>query len=143
MNLTGTNCILLDRLEFGYVFWLNECMNKTIKVLLIVGLGLSFAGCNITENVNIKEYEMQGGSIDKSLRGKLGPANESGEYTLSTSEGPKMLHDGKASLAGYEGQNLQVTGQYSGTTLYVDQLQIISGEMTGLTPTPFVEETQP
>lgn len=109
-------------------------MNKMTTAIMIFVLAVGLAGCNITENVNLKEYEMQGGAIDKSLRGKLGPANENGEYTFATSEGQKLLHDGKASLAGYEGQYLQVTGQYSGTTLYVDSLSIITADMTGLTP---------
>jgi hypothetical protein len=97
-------------------------MSKYLSVFLIIGFAFVLSGCDLTENVNYKEYEMQGGAIDKTLRGSLGPANENGEYSLTTSDGQKLLHDGGATLEGWVGRDIQVTGQYSGTTLYVDQI---------------------
>lgn len=99
-------------------------MNKKTAVLVMIFAAFFLAGC-FHDKETTEKPKVDTASINVTLQGTLSPANASGEYSLQTTQGLKLLHDGNASLAGYEGQTIRVTGQYSGTTLYVDQVEVI------------------
>jgi hypothetical protein len=92
------------------------------KYLILLGLSaLVLGGCFHVSQTPTGDVE----SINQTLSGTLGPANESGDYLLQTSEGSRLVHDGNALLSPYVGQTVRLTGQYSGTTLYVDLVEIV------------------
>jgi hypothetical protein len=105
-------------------------MNKNLKPLAILGFAsVVLTGCTLpgqtakptaTPAVNTQ-------SINKSLEGTVVSqvGGEGTDFTFQTATGPVAIHEGNATLSPYIGKKVRVTGQYSGTTLYVDSVELI------------------
>jgi len=61
-------------------------------------------------------------SVEKTgeIRAKSGE-----EYIMSTDEGLVNVTSNKESLDQYQGKTIKVQGQYSGSTLYIDEIKLI------------------
>ena len=98
----------------------NKRMQSFAGVLV---LGLVLGGCILTGGQNAATDVAE---INQTRQGVLSQGTGSGLYVLQVSPGVVVeLHDGNASLAQYMGQSVKVTGQFSGTTLYVDQVEAL------------------
>ena len=94
-------------------------MNK--KILLVGGVlfaAVLFAGCTLSGS----SAPAPSADVNATLSGSLSEG-AGGIFLLKTTEkGVVQLHDAGAKLEGFVGKNVSVTGQYSGTTLYVDKV---------------------
>lgn len=87
-------------------------MKKIIIILVILFSGIIFSGCGQqTTNQNL--------TVEKTglLQTKSGD-----EYLLNTNEGIVNMTSNKVNLNAYMKKNVKVSGQFSGSTLYVDQI---------------------
>lgn len=100
----------------------NFMIHKKYLIILILA-AVALGGCLHTNSTSPTRTDLE--NINETLVGTLGPANPAGEYALQTSMGTVLVHDGNAVLSAYVGKQIQVTGQYSGTTLYVDKVELV------------------
>lgn len=65
-------------------------------------------------------------SINETRSGRLNKGVTEGQYILVSGPGQTIeLHDGAVQLEPYVGQSIEVTGQFSGSTLYVDEVRVL------------------
>lgn len=97
----------------------------TKKSLLVAGLiivsSLMLGGCTVTLGQNAPSNSDLN-NLNVTLVGTLTVGTGPGLYTLKTNVGISELHDGAVELKNFVGQKVSVTGQYSGSTLYVDKV---------------------
>lgn len=79
---------------------------------LLTALGLMLGGCGSKDSATEQTV---------SLEGRLQAKVEDG-YLLMTSGGVQKVDSMKVNLSEYLDQEIKVTGQYSGATLYVDKI---------------------
>lgn len=91
-----------------------------IIVLVILGLFGFFALKNFQ-----KSYVTPGSSAQVTLVGVLQPISGNDQYSyLIVVNGQTIgVASTRLNLKQYEGKKVQITGQYSGTTIYADQIQ--------------------
>ncbi len=92
------------------------------NILFVFLSAVILAGC-IPGSKQAVEYDAA--SVTEVLEGVVSVGASEGSYSLRTSSGQVVLmHDGNTALGGYVGKSVQVTGQYSGSTLYVDEVVV-------------------
>lgn len=90
-------------------------MKRNLVMIILVSIFLT--GCTTTSNT------ANNGQIT-TLNGVILSGNPGGGWVLQTDDGIKEIHDGNASLEGMVGNEVEVSGMYSGTTLYVDEVVV-------------------
>lgn len=99
----------------------------TKKTLLTAGAiflsAIFLSGCTVTLGQNAPS-NADINNLNVTLVGILSNGSGPGLYNLKTDVGLSELHDGAVELKGYIGNKVTVTGQYSGTTLYVDKVTV-------------------
>ena len=91
------------------------------KVLVLIFFGLILSGCSLL-GIASQSRPVVSEDINVTKMGTLAKGNN-GIYLLQEGQGKStQLHDGNATLESYVGKKVTVTGQYSGTTLYVDKV---------------------
>lgn len=99
-------------------------MQNKVMVPVILFLGIFLAGGCVPGGGQTSEAEVS--SVNQTRQGVLSQGVGPGLYVLQVSPGVIVeLHDGNVSLAEYVGQSVKVTGQFSGTTLYVDEVELL------------------
>ncbi len=97
---------------------------KKKSFLAVLALGFLLSGCTLTLGQN-PPTNADINSLNVTLSGVLSVGTGPGLYTLKTDVGVTPLHDGALELKNFVGSKVTVTGQYSGTTLYVDKAETI------------------
>jgi len=95
-----------------------------ISLGLIIGYNKFIKGKRIEDNALIKSVQknqQKTGSV--SLIGTL-LQTSSGNFNLTTKEGTVSLKSNTLDLEDYVYQQVRVVGMYSGTSLYVDQVEV-------------------
>lgn len=86
--------------------------------MLLVTSGLLLSGCGLVA----KPADMVTEQPTKNYTGTISSRN--GMFLMSTTDGKMVeMTSKKVDLKLYEGKKITVTGEYSGTTLYVDTVQ--------------------
>ena len=92
------------------------------NILFVFLSAVILAGC-IPGKTQPVEYDAS--LVTEVLVGTVSAGKNEGEYSLRMDNGQMvLLHDGNVALGGYVGQKVEVTGQYSGSTLYVDEVVV-------------------
>ncbi len=92
---------------------------KRIAVLLVSSVLLS--ACILVP----QKAKYNPADVTETLVGVVSLGGGESNYSLKKDVGGiVLLHDGNASLGGFVGKKVKVVGQYSGTTLYVDSVEI-------------------
>ncbi len=91
-----------------------------IIILVILGIFGFFALKNFQ-----KSYTAPSSSAEVTLVGVLQPisGNDQYSYLIIVNGRTIGVASNRLNLKQYEGKNVQITGQYSGTTMYADQIQ--------------------
>ncbi len=99
--------------------------DKFLRLGMFLGVSIFLAGGCVPGTANPSMAEpVNTASINQTISGTiLASGANAGEWTVQTAAGPVTVHDGNVSLAAYFGQQVKLTGQYSGTTLYVDLVE--------------------
>lgn len=97
---------------------------KSIKALpLLIVFSILLSGCF---HVPTPRSATTAESINETRTGRLNKGVTEGQYILVSGPGQTIeLHDGASSLEPYVGQSIEVTGQFSGSTLYVDSVRVL------------------
>ena len=108
-------------LEIGLFRWLNEVVRN--KLLAIFVLGLVFSGCThagvVTEDVDVYE-------INEVYEGRVVKSVGADSYQLQVGPGEIVdMGSGNSDLSVFVNHYVEVTGQFSGTTLYVDEVRTV------------------
>jgi hypothetical protein len=86
------------------------------KLILILVMVFVFSACGVSS----EGYD--DGEVNKTLKGQL--MGQVGSYVLFTDDGETVsLDSNNFDLSSFVGDDVSVTGQYSGSTLYVDQVK--------------------
>lgn len=93
---------------------------KLSLLLFILSTSLSLGACTPTTKTSPTSLETE--SPDVTLTGNLIQASTRFSLT-STGKAPVELDSRKVKLVDYVGKTVSVTGQYSGTTLFVDKIE--------------------
>ncbi len=94
-----------------------------MKKLIVLGIVLGLAGCNQTgvpAETSVEDARVG----TSSLSGKVTVSN--GIVILNGSEGSTTLESYSVDLNEYDGQQVMVEGQYSGDTLFVDKVDVVT-----------------
>lgn len=95
-----------------------------MKKIIIAGLvvvGLMLGGCALpTGKQESAETKLQQNVVTKSGELKMKSGDE---YLLSTDEGIVNITSNKVNLDNYLKKKIEVTGMFSGSTLYVDEIK--------------------
>lgn len=105
-------------------------MEKQNLLGIILGAGLIFSGCSMTNDSQIQNKTTGGAQAPAAdqKRGdttKVGSISQSGgNYLLRVSgQQPEIIESYQVELSEHVGQTVEVTGQYSGDTLFVGTIK--------------------
>jgi len=87
----------------------------------LVTVSLLFAGCQQTSSANTPAQQSQDKAPNTTLVGTL--TKSGSHYILKGSDGKTSeINSYTVTLDSYVGKSITITGQYSGTTLFVDTI---------------------
>lgn len=91
-------------------------MNKIVKMVVLLFCGMLLGGCGVKEAVKNEANIERTGEIK---------AKSGEEYVMSTTEGLVNVTSNRDNLENYKGKKIKVQGQYSGSTLYIDEIKVV------------------
>jgi len=93
-------------------------MDKKV-ILLMLLMAVVLGGCSLGGSQTGGEI----GGLPSTLTGTILTNKGAGAFVMQTDAGLVEVHSGNVALDNYVGQKVSVSGEYSGTTLYVDEIQ--------------------
>lgn len=95
-----------------------------IVVLILLAAGGFFAYKYFGSRASSTQTTTQ---VERTLTGILQKIQSTGEYSHVINVGGKLtgVTSSTVDLTPYEGKNVRVTGQYSGTTMYADKVEAL------------------
>lgn len=98
-------------------------MKSLLLGILFLGF-IAVGGYVIFQKYKSAQPIVPNSSLNVTLSGEIKKVSGNSEYSYQISDGKKItgINSSRTDLSVFEGQNVTVTGQYSGTVLYVDKV---------------------